>query len=129
VDEGPLLQTDGPLSETHRNYLTEWLTGVGTTLDNHWYRHRPATAESWDDLSGKVQSILNEQLLSANARRTGIPVVPLASAYVLGRFEPSSPSYRLLAASVRVWPRQSSRLLKGLAGRNLVALNRWRRTS
>ncbi len=126
VAEGPLLKADGPLDETLIGYLTEWLTGVGTTLTNHWYRHRPATADSWDDLCGKVQSILNEQLLSAKARGAGIPVLPLASAYALGRFEPTSLSYRLLAASVRALPRRSPRLLGGLAGRNLVAMHRWR---
>ena len=126
VAEGPLLQADGPLDDALIEYLTEWLTGVGTALTDHWYRHRPATADSWDDLCGKVQSILNEQLLSAKARRAGIPVLPLASAYTLGRFEPTSLSYRLLAASVRALPRRSPRLLGGLAGRNLVALRRWR---
>ena len=126
VAEGPLLQADGPLDDTQMGYLTEWLTGVGTALTNHWYRHRPATAESWDDLCGKVQSILNEQLLSAKARRAGIPVLPLASAYTLGRFEPTSLSYRLLAGAVRAEPRRSPRLLDGLAGRNLVAMRRWR---
>ena len=126
VAEGPLLQADGPLDDAQIEYLTEWLTGVGTALTDHWYRHRPATADSWDDLCGKVQSVLNEQLLSAKARRAGIPVLPLASAYTLGRFEPTSLSYRLLAASVRALPRQSPRLLGGLAGRNLAALRRWR---
>ena len=126
VADGPLLQADGPLDNAQIEYLTEWLTGVGEALTDHWYRHRPATAESWDDLCGKVQSVLNEQLLSAKARRAGIPVVPLASAYTLGRFEPTSLSYRLLAASVRALPRQSPRLLGGLAGRNLVALHRLR---
>ena len=125
VAEGPLLQADGPLDENQIAYLTEWLTGVGMKLTNHWYRHRPATAESWDDLCGKAQSILNEQLLSAKARKAGIPVLPLASAYALGRFEPTSPTYRLLAASVRASPRRSPALLRGLAGRNLVALHRW----
>jgi hypothetical protein len=127
VAEGPLLQADGPLDDAQIGYLTEWLTGVGTALTDHWYRHRPATADSWDDLCGKVQSILNEQLLSAKARRAGIPVLPLTSAYALGRFEPTSVSYRLLAASVRALPRRSPRLLGGLAGRNLVAMHRWRR--
>ena len=126
VADGPLLQADGPLDETMIGYLTEWLTGVGTGLTDHWYRHRPATAESWDDLCGKVQSILNEQLLSAKARRERIPVLPLASVYTLGRFEPTSLPYRLLAASVRTLPRHSPRLLAGLAGRNLIALHRWR---
>jgi hypothetical protein len=126
VAEGPLLRTDGPLDDALIAYLTEWLTGDGTTLTDHWYRHQPATADSWDDLCGKVQSILNEQLLSAKARRAGIPVLPLASAYTLGRFEPTSLSYRLLAASVRALPRRSPRLLGGLAGRNLVAMHRWR---
>jgi hypothetical protein len=125
VTEGPLLQGDGPLDDALIGYLTEWLTGVGTALTDHWYRHRPATADSWDDLCGKVQSILNEQLLSAKARRAGIPVLPLASAYALGGFEPTSLSYRLLAAAVRALPRQSPRLLGGLAGRNLVAMHRW----
>ncbi len=127
VDEGPLLQADGPLDDTQIGYLTEWLTGDGTQLANHWYRHRPATADSWDDLCGKTQSILNEQLLSAKARRARIPVLPLASAYVLGRFEPTSPSYRLLTASVRAAPRRSPTLLRGLAGRNLVAMHRCRK--
>ena len=126
VAEGPLLRADGPLDDAQIEYLTEWLTGVGTALTDHWYRHRPATADSWDDLCGKVQSVLNEQLLSAKARRVGIPVLPIASAYTLGRFEPTSLSYRLLAASVRALPRQSPRLLGGLAGRNLAALRRWR---
>jgi hypothetical protein len=126
VADGPLLKADGPLDDALIGYLTEWLTGVGTGLTNHWYRHRPATADSWDDLCGKVQSILNEQLLSAKARRAGIPVLPLASAYTLGRFEPASLSYRLLAASVRALPRRTPRLLDGLAGRNLVAMHRWR---
>ncbi len=126
VAQGPLLQADGPLDDALIGYLTEWLTGVGTALTDHWYRHQPVTADSWDDLCGKVQSILNEQLLSAKARRAGIPVLPLASAYTLGRFEPTSLSYRLLAASVRAWPQRSPRLLGGLSGRNLVAVRRWR---
>jgi hypothetical protein len=125
VADGPLLQADGPLDETQMGYLTEWLTGDGTALTNHWYRRRPASPESWDDLCGKVQSILNEQLLSAKARRAGIPVLPLASAHCLGRFEPTSLSYRLLAATVRAHPRRSPRVLQGLAGRNLVAMRRW----
>jgi hypothetical protein len=126
VAEGSLLRADGPLDDALIGYLTEWLTGVGTALTDHWYRHRPATADSWDDLSGKVQSILNEQLLSAKARQARIPVLPLASAYTLGRFEPTSLSYRLLAASVRALPQRSPRVLGGLAGRNLVAVRRWR---
>jgi hypothetical protein len=126
VADGPLLQADGPLEDDLIGYLTEWLTGAGTALTDHWYRHRPATADSWDDLCGKVQSILNEQLLSAKAHRAGIPVLPLASAHTLGRFEPTSLPYRLLAASVRALPQQSPRLLGGLAGRNLVAMHRWR---
>ena len=126
VADGPLLQAEGPLDDALIAYLTEWLTGVGTGLTDHWYRQRPATADSWDDLCGKVQSILNEQLLSAKARRAGIPVLPLASAYTLGRFEPTSLSYRLLAASVRALPQRSPRLLDGLIGRNLVAMHRWR---
>jgi len=124
--EGPLLRADGPLDSAQVAYLTEWLTGAGNVLANHWYRHRPATAESWDDLCGKTQSILNEQLLSAKARRAGIPVLPLASAYALGRFDPTSPSYRFLAASVRALPGRSPRLLGGLVGRNLVAIHRLR---
>jgi len=126
VAEGPLLQADGPLDDALIGYLTEWLTGEGTALTDHWYRHRPATADSWDDLCGKVQSILNEQLLSAKARRAEIPVLPLASAYALGRFEQTWLSYRMLAASVRALPQRSPRLLGGLAGRNLVAMHRWR---
>ena len=126
VADGSLLQAGGPLEDALIAYLTEWLTGVGAGLTDHWYRQRPATADSWDDLCGKVQSILNEQLLSAKARRAGIPVLPLASAYTLGRFEPTSLSYRLLAASVRALPRLSPRLLDGLVGRNLVAIHRWR---
>jgi hypothetical protein len=126
VAEGRLLRADGPLDNALIGYLTEWLTGVGPALTDHWYRHQPATADSWDDLCGKVQSILNEQLLSAKARRAGIPVLPLASAYTLGRFESASLPYRLLAASVRALPRGSPRLLEGLAGRNLVAMHRWR---
>ncbi len=126
VVDGPLLQVNGPLDDTQVSYLTEWLTGVGTTLTNHWYRHRPATSESWDDLCGKVQSILNEQLLSAKARQAGIPVLPLASAHLLGRFEPTSLTYRLLAGAVKADPRWSPRLLQGLAGRNLAAMRRWR---
>jgi hypothetical protein len=126
VADGPLLRTDGPLDHRENAYLTEWLTGVGTGLNDHWYRHRPATADSWDDLRGKVQSILNEQLLSAKARQARIPVLPITSAYTLGRFEPTSLSYRLLAASVRALPRRSPRLLGGLPGRNLVGMQRWR---
>jgi hypothetical protein len=124
VDGGPLLRADGPLDSAHVGYLTEWLTGEGSALTNHWYAHRPATADSWDDLCGKTQSILNEQLLSARARQAGIPVVPLVSSHALGRFEPCSPSCRLLAASFRALPRRSPRLLEGLAGRNLVAIHR-----
>jgi len=126
VAEGSLLRDHGPLDDTYVGYITEWLTGVGTALTGHWYRYRPVTAESWDDLCGKAQSILNEQLLSAKARQAGIPVLPLASAYALGRFEPASLSYRLLAASVRARPRRSPRLLDGLGRRSLVAIDRRR---
>jgi hypothetical protein len=122
--EGPLLRADGPLDSVQMDYLTEWLTGDGTVLNNHWYRHRPATRESWDDLCGKAQSILNEQLLSARARQAAIPVVHLKSVYTLGRFDPASPSYRFLAASVKALPVGSPRLLEGLVGRNLVAIHR-----
>lgn len=122
--EGPLLRADGPLDSTQMGYLTEWLTGDGTALNDHWYRHRPATSESWDDLRGKAQSILNEQLLSARARRAAIPVAHLKSVYALGRFDPASPSFRFLAASVRALPVRSPRALEGLVGRNLVAIHR-----
>jgi hypothetical protein len=126
MTEGPLLRADGPLDSAQMGYLTEWLTGEGTALNNHWYRHRPATAESWDDLCGKTQCILNEQLLSAKARRAAIPVMNLKSAHVLGRFDPPSPSFRFLAASVRAQPVRSPRALEGLVGRNLVAIYRLR---
>ena len=123
----PLLRTDGPLDAAHRRYLTEWLTGDGRSLAHHWYRQRSATAGSWDDLCGKIQSILNEQLLSARARQAGIPVLTLTGAHSLGCLEPASLSYRLLAASIRTWPGRSPRLLEGLSGRNLVAIHRARR--
>ena len=126
VAEGPLLRVAGPLDRAQMTYLTEWLTGQGTALGDHWYRHRPATAESWDDLCGKTQSILNEQLLSAKARRAGIPVVPLASAYALGRFDPTSLSYRVLVALLKASPLRMSRVLAGLVGRNLAAMHRLR---
>ena len=122
----PLLRTDGPLDAAHRRYLTEWLTGDGSSLAHHWYRHQSATAGSWDDLCGKTQSILNEQLLSARARRAGIPVLTLTGAHSLGRLEAAPLSYRLLAASIRTWPGRSPRLLEGLIGRNLVAIHRVR---
>ena len=126
VAEGPLLQADGPLDDALIGYLTEWLTGVGTALTDHWYRHRPATADSWDDLCGKVQSILNEQLLSAKARRAGIPVLPLASAWLRSFRTNIALLPTVGRVGPRTLPRGSPRLLGGLAGRNLVAMHRWR---
>lgn len=121
--ETPLLDPEGPLDERHRNYLTEWLTGEGDSLSQRWYRSRAVDAESWDDLRGKVQSILNEHLLSARAREAGIPVLPLSLAFRLGQLSPSSPVRRTMERLIEARPETGTRILKGTVGGYLFAVD------
>lgn len=123
--EQPLVRTDGPLDPRHAKYLTEWLTGEGSDLDQHWYRHRPVSGESWDDLTRKVQSILNEQLLSAHARDMGIPVLPLHLADSMGRLDPASALYRSMVRMISQRPVWAVRWLNGTVGRDLFAVQAW----
>jgi hypothetical protein len=123
--EHPLLRSDGPLDGRYASYVTEWVTGDGSDLDQHWYRHRPLSSESWDDLTGKVQCILNEQLLSARARDIGIPVLPMHLAHSLGRIDPASIMYRSMVRIIRERPVGAIRWLKGTAGRDLFAFQAW----
>lgn len=123
--EAPLLRSGGPLDEREATYLTEWLTGEGADLAERWYRHRPVTEESWEELAGKVRSILNEQLLSARARDAGIPVLPLPLACSLGRMDPASAMYRCVVGTMRRRPLATTRWLRGRVGRNLFALDAW----
>lgn len=124
--ELPLLRSDGPLDGRYASYVTEWVTGRGSDLDQHWYRHRPVSSKSWDELTGKVQCILNEQLLSARARDTGIPVLPMHLAHSVGRLDPSSTMYRSMVRIIRKRPVGAIRWLKGTVGRDLFALQAWR---
>ncbi len=121
--ETPLLDTEGPLDERHRAYLTEWLTGSGDALSQRWYRSRAVDAGSWDDLRGKVQSILNEHLLSARARESGIPVLPISLAFRLGQLSPNSVVRRTMEKMIGARPETATRILKGTVGGYLFALD------
>jgi hypothetical protein len=124
--ELPLLRSDGPLDGRYASYVTEWVTGEGSDLDQHWYRHQPVSSESWDELTRKVQCILNEQLLSARARDIGIPVLPMHLAHSMGQLDPTSTMYRSMVRIVRQRPVEAVRWLKGTVGRDLFALQAWR---
>jgi hypothetical protein len=124
--ERPLLRSDGPLDGRHASYVTEWVTGEGSDLDQHWYRHQPVSSESWDELIRKVQCILNEQLLSARARDVGIPVLPMHLAHSMGQLDPASTMYRSMVRIIRQRPVEAIRWLKGTVGRDLFALQAWR---
>jgi hypothetical protein len=123
--EQPLLRSDGPLDGRYASYLSEWVTGEGSELNQHWYRKRSVSNESWDELTAKVQSILNEHLLSARARELGIPVLPMKLAHSLGRLEPSSTMYRSMVRTIRERPAGAIRWLNGTVGRDLFALQAW----
>ncbi len=120
---GPLFRSDGPLDPMYRRYLTEWLTGEGTALAQHWYRSAPVSPATWSELRTKARSVLNEHLLSARAQDLGVPVVALAGASNAGRLGAGSILYRLVTASVRLEPRRSRPLLTGSVARTLVALH------
>lgn len=123
--ERPLLDPAGPLDERLRDYLTEWLTGEGGSLSERWYRSRAVDSASWDDLRGKVQSILNEQMLSARARELGIPVLPITVAFQLARVHSGSVVRRAMEKMIEARPDTVARILKGTSGRNLFALDAW----
>jgi hypothetical protein len=117
----------GPIGPAHRQYLTEWLTGADANLlPDHWYRSETLDDESWPRFRAKVQSILNEQLLSARGRRAGVPLLPIRLAARLGQLDPRCAYYESLAAAATAAPgagraldRRASRL--AWAGRGLTA--------
>lgn len=60
-------------------FLRDWLTG--TRDAGSWYRARPVDEQSWPVLRAKVQSILNEHLLSARLEDDlALELVPLGAA-------------------------------------------------
>jgi hypothetical protein len=124
--ERPLLRSDGPLDGQYVSYVNEWVTGEGSDLTQHWYRQQPVSGDSWDELTRKVQCILNEQLLSARAHDIGIPVLPMQLAHSLGQLDPASIMYRSMVKIIRQRPVEAIRWLKGTVGRDLFALQAWR---
>ena len=52
----PLLRTDGPLDAAHRRYLTEWLTGDGSSLAHHWYRHQSEPQDRGMTFAGRPRA-------------------------------------------------------------------------
>ena len=123
--ERPLLRSGGPLDGRYASYVTEWVTGEGSDLNQHWYRHQPVSRESWDELTRKVQCILNEQLLSARARDIWIPVLPMHLAHSMGQLDPASAMYRSMVRIIRQRPVEAIRWLNGTVGRDLFALQAW----
>jgi hypothetical protein len=123
--EPPLLRSDGPLDRRYADYVTEWVTGEGSDLDQHWYRHQTVSSQSWDELTRKVQCILNEQLLSARARSIGIPVLPTRLAQSMGQLDPASTLFKMMVRIIRQKPVEAVRWLEGTVGRDLFALQAW----
>jgi hypothetical protein len=68
-----------PLSENYRAYLRTWLTGERLDPEFHqtWHAHRPLTEATVDAFKAKVRSFICEHLMSARARRLGIPLVDI----------------------------------------------------
>jgi hypothetical protein len=84
--DGLTFRRPGPVGPDHAAYLRAWLTGgTDTALTTRWYGAAGDRALDQTVARRKVQSILNEQLLSAHARSLGIPVVPLKTVARLGR--------------------------------------------
>ncbi|MGH9194215.1 MAG: hypothetical protein ACRD1T_00565 [Acidimicrobiia bacterium] len=83
--EETAFKTNGPIGSAHNAYLLDWLTGARRTdLATRWYGAAEIDQLDALTLRRKVQSILNEQLLSARAISQGIPLVPIEVAYRLG---------------------------------------------
>jgi len=65
----------------YAEFLIGWLTG---TAEPHWYRARPLQAGEQDWFWAKLQSILNEHLLSARLQSNGALLVSPLHAGVVG---------------------------------------------
>ena len=60
-----------PLSETYRQYIIKWLTGVDIGQGVQWHSHFALTSETLPEFEHKALSILNEHLLAVRLRAMG----------------------------------------------------------
>lgn len=117
----------GPIEPAFASYLLEWLTGdPASRLVETWYRKVRLGPDTWPTFRAKVQSILNEHLLTSRAREAGIPVVPLDVARRIAEMPQDHPAVRRALAELtdsvaelparlsRPWPR--IRLALGVLG-------------
>jgi hypothetical protein len=95
-----------PVGVDHARYLLDWLTGAGDTdLGTRWYGSAPVDELDANVLRRKVQSILNEQLLSAAAMSKRIPLVPIRTAFRLGRLGLHEPAVKREIQRIAADPR------------------------
>ena len=84
--------------------VLEWLTGSGEFgLRAHWYLAGPIHDGNRQRVLGKIHSILNEQLLSADLRARGAALLPFELASAIGAL-PGRTVRRAVVASIRRWP-------------------------
>jgi hypothetical protein len=80
-----LFVAGGPVGPDHAAFLLTWLTGAeGTEIRSRWYGAAPLASLDPTVVRRKVQSILNEQLLSARALASGVLLIPMRVAHRLG---------------------------------------------
>jgi hypothetical protein len=78
-DARGVFKEPSPLSDNYRAYLRTWLTGerLDSEFNQTWHAHQPLTEATVDVFKAKVRSFLCEHLMSARARRLGIPMVDI----------------------------------------------------
>jgi hypothetical protein len=104
VDEadGETIRADSSIGPEHAAYLRTWLTGArGTNLRTRWYGAAPQGLLDRNVLHRKLQSILNEQFLSARALALGVPLVSSEVAHRLGTLGLERPFVRRELGRIR----------------------------
>jgi GT2 family glycosyltransferase len=68
-----------PLSDTYRAYLRTYFFGerIDPAFDQRWYAHEPIGPQNADAFRAKLRSVFCEHLLSARARRLGVPLADI----------------------------------------------------
>jgi len=66
---------DAPLSQNHRRYILDWLTGPGTGQGVLWHSRFVLNRETLPYFRAKVLAMLNEQMLSIRLRRQACSLV------------------------------------------------------
>ena len=66
---------DAPLSEQHRKYIYDWLTGGDVGQEVKWHSGAPLTEANLPEFQRKAMAILNEQLFAIRLRALGCRVV------------------------------------------------------